>query len=434
MASAVLDLSAVSPPASKPVMEGKAVLFKKFAGVDVFDIEVNQNDPEKLVDVIVALEPTFGGINLEDIKAPECFEVEEKAKARMGIPVFHDDQHGTAIIVSAAVTNAMAIAGKSLAEAKIVACGAGAAALASLNLLVTLGAKRENIFVCDVEGVVYVGREKLMDRWKSVYARETNARKLADVMPGADIFLGLSAAGALKAEWLAQMAKDPLILALANPTPEIMPEAALAARPDAMICTGRSDYPNQVNNVLCFPYIFRGALDVSASEINEPMKAAAVEAIAQLAREAPSDVVARAYDGTASPFGRVSLIPSPFDPRLMLRIAPAVAKAAMASGEGEDERVLRATQVILEERLAVPVLIGHRGDAGASEALQAVMKQASIPRSSTPAATRAIATMSRIIWSPDARRWPSLRTQRAPWSGLRPRSTRWRCIAATSMR
>ena len=321
----------------------------------------------------------------------------------MGIPVFHDDQHGTAIIVSAAVTNAMAIAGKSLAEAKIVACGAGAAALASLNLLVALGAKRENIFVCDVEGVVYVGREKLMDRWKSVYARETPARKLADVLPGADIFLGLSAAGALKAEWLAQMAKDPLILALANPTPEIMPEAALAARPDAMICTGRSDYPNQVNNVLCFPYIFRGALDVAASEINEPMKKAAVEAIAQLAREAPSDVVARAYGGQASPFGRDSLIPSPFDPRLMLRIAPAVAKAAMESGvarkpiadfdaysdrlsrfvfrsgfmmkpvfakareaqkrviyaEGEDERVLRATQVVIEERLARPILIGR---------------------------------------------------------------------------
>ena len=401
--TAVLGLGAIGPLASKPVMEGKAVLFKKFAGVDVFDIEVNQNDPEKLVDVIVALEPTFGGINLEDIKAPECFEVEEKAKARMGIPVFHDDQHGTAIIVSAAVTNAMAMSGKALAQAKIVACGAGAAALASLNLLVALGARRENIVVCDVEGVVYVGREKLMDRWKSVYARETSARKLADVLPGADIFLGLSAAGALKAEWLAGMAKDPLILALANPTPEIMPEAALAARPDAMICTGRSDYPNQVNNVLCFPYIFRGALDVAASEINEPMKKAAVEAIAQLAREAPSDVVARAYGGQASPFGRDSLIPSPFDPRLMLRIAPAVAKAAMESGvarkpimdfdaysdrlsrfvfrsgfmmkpvfakareaqkrviyaEGEDERVLRATQVVVEERLARPILIGR---------------------------------------------------------------------------
>ncbi len=401
--TAVLGLGAIGPLASKPVMEGKAVLFKKFAGVDVFDIEVAQNDVEKLVDLIVALEPTFGGINLEDIKAPECFEVEERAKARMGIPVFHDDQHGTAIIVSAAVTNAMEMAGKALGEAKIVACGAGAAALASLNLLVSLGARRENIFVCDVEGVVYVGREKLMDRWKSVYARETAHRKLADVLPGADVFLGLSAAGALKAEWLMGMAANPLILALANPNPEIMPEAALAARPDAMICTGRSDYPNQVNNVLCFPYIFRGALDVEASTINEPMKKAAVEAIAKLAREAPSDVVARAYGGLATPFGRDSLIPSPFDPRLMLRIAPAVAKAAMESGvakkpiadfaayadqlsrfvfrsgfmmkpvfakareaqkrvifaEGEDERVLRATQVIAEERLAKPILIGR---------------------------------------------------------------------------
>src|SRR5579863_3796463 len=401
--TAVLGLGAIGPLASKPVMEGKAVLFKKFAGVDVFDIEVNQNDPEKLVDVIVALEPTFGGINLEDIKAPECFEVEEKSKARMAIPVFHDDQHGTAIIVAAAVTNAMATAGKKLNEAKIVACGAGAAALASLNLLVSLGAKLDNITVCDLEGVVYKGREKLMDRWKSVYARETSARTLSEVLPGADVFLGLSAAGALKAEWLAGMAKDPLILALANPTPEIMPEAALAARPDAMICTGRSDYPNQVNNVLCFPYIFRGALDVAARTINEPMKKAAVEAIAQLAREAPSDVVARAYGGQATPFGRDSLIPSPFDPRLMLRIAPAVARAAMASGvarkpiadfeaygdqlsrfvfrsgfmmkpvfakareaqkrviysEGEDERVLRATQVVVEERLARPILIGR---------------------------------------------------------------------------
>ena len=401
--TAVLGLGAIGPLASKPVMEGKAVLFKKFAGVDVFDIEVEQRDTDKLVEVIVALEPTFGGINLEDIKAPECFEVEEKAKARMGIPVFHDDQHGTAIIVAAAVTNAMATAGKRLSEAKIVACGAGAAALASLNLLVSLGAQLQNITVCDLEGVVHKGREKLMDRWKSVYARETSARTLSEVLPGADVFLGLSAAGALKPEWLMGMAKDPLILALANPTPEIMPEIALAARPDAMICTGRSDYPNQVNNVLCFPYIFRGALDVAARTINEEMKKAAVEAIAALAREAPSDVVARAYGGEAAPFGRNSLIPSPFDPRLMLRIAPAVAKAAMDSGvarkpiadfdaysdqlsrfvfrsgfmmkpvfakareaikrviysEGEDERVLRATQVVVEERLAKPILIGR---------------------------------------------------------------------------
>ena len=321
----------------------------------------------------------------------------------MSIPVFHDDQHGTAIIVSAAVTNALELAGKSIGEVKIVCSGAGAAALASLNLLVSLGARRENIFVCDIEGVVYKGREKLMDRWKAVYARETSARTLADVIDGADIFLGLSAAGVLKPELLKRMARDPLIMALANPTPEIMPELAIAARPDAMICTGRSDYPNQVNNVLCFPYIFRGALDVGASTINEDMKKAAVRAIAALAREAPSEVVARAYGGEASPFGRTSLIPSPFDPRLMLRIAPAVAHAAMESGvarrpiadfdayadrlgrfvfrsgfmmkpifaaargaqkrviysEGEDERVLRATQVILEERLAVPVLIGR---------------------------------------------------------------------------
>jgi malate dehydrogenase (oxaloacetate-decarboxylating)(NADP+) len=401
--TAVLGLGAIGPLASKPVMEGKAVLFKKFAGIDVFDIEVNELNVDRLVDIIVALEPTFGGVNLEDIKGPECFDVEEKAKARMSIPVFHDDQHGTAIIVSAAVTNALELSGKSIGEVKIVCSGAGAAAIASLNLLVSLGARRENIFVCDIEGVVYKGREKLMDRWKAVYARETIARALADVIDGADIFLGLSAAGVLKPELLQRMARDPLIMALANPTPEIMPELATAARPDAMICTGRSDYPNQVNNVLCFPYIFRGALDVGASTINEDMKKAAVRAIAALAREAPSEVVARAYGGEASPFGRTSLIPSPFDPRLMLRIAPAVAHAAMESGvarrpiadfdayadrlgrfvfrsgfmmkpifaaargaqkrviysEGEDERVLRATQVILEERLAVPVLIGR---------------------------------------------------------------------------
>jgi malate dehydrogenase (oxaloacetate-decarboxylating)(NADP+) len=401
--TAVLGLGAIGPLASKPVMEGKAVLFKKFAGIDVFDIEVAELNVDKLVDIIVALEPTFGGINLEDIKGPECFDVEEKAKARMSIPVFHDDQHGTAIIVSAAVTNALELTGKTFGEVKIVCSGAGAAAIASLNLLVSLGARRENIFVCDVEGVVYKGREKLMDRWKAVYSQQTSARVLADVIDGADIFLGLSAAGVLKPELLKRMARDPLILALANPTPEIMPELAVAARPDAMICTGRSDYPNQVNNVLCFPYIFRGALDVGASTINEEMKKAAVRAIAALAREAPSEVVARAYGGEASPFGRASLIPSPFDPRLMLRIAPAVAHAAMESGvarrpisdfdayadrlgrfvfrsgfmmkplfaaargaqkrviysEGEDERVLRATQVILEERLAKPVLIGR---------------------------------------------------------------------------
>ena len=270
--TAVLGLGAIGPLAGKPVMEGKAVLFKKFAGVDVFDIEVNETNVDKLVDIIVALEPTFGGINLEDIKGPECFEVEEKAKARMGIPVFHDDQHGTAIIVSAAVTNALELAGKQIEAVKIVCSGAGAAALASLNLLVSLGAKRDNIFVCDIEGVVYKGREKLMDRWKAVYAQETSARTLADVIDGADVFLGLSAGGVLKPEHVKRMARDPLIMALANPSPEIMPELAIEARPDAMICTGRSDYPNQVNNVLCFPYIFRGALDVGATEINEAMK------------------------------------------------------------------------------------------------------------------------------------------------------------------
>ena len=401
--TAVLGLGAIGPLAGKPVMEGKAVLFKKFAGIDVFDIEVEETNVDKLVDIIVALEPTFGGINLEDIKGPECFEVEEKAKARMGIPVFHDDQHGTAIIVSAAIVNALGLAGKTIGEVKIVCSGAGAAAIASLNLLVSLGAKRENITVCDIEGVVYKGREKLMDRWKGAYARETAARTLADAIPGADIFLGLSAGGVLKPEMVKAMASDPLVMALANPTPEIMPELALEARPDVMICTGRSDYPNQVNNVLCFPYIFRGALDVGASEINEAMKKAAVGAIAALARETPSEVAARAYGGQSTLFGKTSLIPSPFDPRLMLRIAPAVARAAMESGvarrpiadfdayadqlnrfvfrsgfimkplfakaraamksviysEGEDERVLRAAQVVLEEKLAKPILIGR---------------------------------------------------------------------------
>src|SRR5580698_7821100 len=310
--TAVLGLGAIGPLASKPVREGKAVLFKKFAGIDVFDIEVAENDVDKLVDIIVALEPTFGGINLEDIKGPECFEVEEKAKARMGIPVFHDDQHGTAIIVSAAVTNALELTGKTFGEVKIVCSGAGAAAIASLNLLVSLGARRENIFVCDLEGVVYKGRQKLMDRWKAVYSQETSARALAEVIDGADIFLGLSAAGVLKPELLKRMARDPLIMALANPTPEIMPELAVAARPDAMICTGRSDYPNQVNNVLCFPYIFRGALDVGASTINEDMKVACVHAIAGLARRELSDVAARAYGDQQLSFGAEYLIPQPF--------------------------------------------------------------------------------------------------------------------------
>ncbi|HJW80428.1 MAG TPA: phosphate acyltransferase, partial [Beijerinckiaceae bacterium] len=358
---------------------------------------------DKLVDVVVALEPTFGGINLEDIKAPECFEVEERCKARMGIPVFHDDQHGTAIIVGAAVLNGLELAGKRIEDVKIVTSGAGAAALACLNILVSLGAKRENIWVTDIEGVVYEGRAKLMDRWKSVYAQKTEARALADVIAGADVFLGLSAGGVLKPDMLKTMAPKPLVLALANPNPEIMPDLAQATRPDAMICTGRSDFPNQVNNVLCFPYIFRGALDVGARTINEAMKLAATRAIAALARETPSEVVARAYGGEARPFGVTSLIPSPFDPRLILRIAPAVAQAAMDSGvatrpledlqayadslirfvfrsgfimkplfekakaapkrviyaEGEDERVLRAVQAIVEEGIARPILIGR---------------------------------------------------------------------------
>jgi malate dehydrogenase (oxaloacetate-decarboxylating)(NADP+) len=401
--TAVLGLGNIGPLAAKPVMEGKAVLFKKFAGVDVFDIEVAETDVDRLVDVIAALEPTFGGINLEDIKAPECFEVERKLRERMAIPVFHDDQHGTAIIVGAAVLNGLEFAGKSIATAKIVTSGAGAAALACLNQLVSLGAKRENIFVTDIKGVVYKGRTELMDEWKAAYARETNARTLADVIGGADVFLGLSAGGVLKAEMLKEMAGTPLIMALANPHPEIEPAEAVAARPDAMICTGRSDYPNQVNNVICFPYIFRGALDVAASTINEEMKLAAVRAIAQLAHESPSDVVAKAYGGESRLYGKDNLIPSPFDPRLILRIAPAVARAAMETGvarkpiadfaaydetlsrfvfrsgfvmkpllqtakanpkrviyaEGEDERVLRAAQTVVELGIAKPILIGR---------------------------------------------------------------------------
>ncbi len=401
--SAVLGLGNIGPLAGKPVMEGKAVLFKKFAGIDVFDIEIDAKEVDRIVDVVAALEPTFGGINLEDIKAPECFEVEARLQQRMKIPVFHDDQHGTAIIVAAAIKNALFLSGKTLDRVKIVTSGAGAAALACLNLLVSLGARRENIWVTDIEGVVYEGRAKLMDRWKSIYAQKTDKRTLAEVIEGADIFLGLSAPGVLKPAMAARMGERPLIMALANPTPEIMPDEALKARPDALICTGRSDYPNQVNNVLCFPYIFRGALDVGATSINEAMKIAAVDAIAELAREAPSEVAARAYGGEAPTFGSGSLIPNPFDPRLILRIAPALAEAAMKSGvatrpiadiaqyrerlnafvfrsgfimkplfakakadpkrvayaEGEDERVLRAAQVALEEGLAKPILIGR---------------------------------------------------------------------------
>jgi malate dehydrogenase (oxaloacetate-decarboxylating)(NADP+) len=401
--TAVLGLGAIGPLASKPVMEGKAVLFKKFAGIDVFDIEIEALEVDRLVDAVAALEPTFGGINLEDIKAPECFEVEARLQQRMRIPVFHDDQHGTAIIVAAAVHNALFLTGKTLEEVKIVTSGAGAAALACLNLLVSLGARRENIWASDIEGLVYRGRVKLMDRWKAIYAQATDKRSLAEAIDGADIFLGLSAGGVLAPDMVKRMAERPLIMALANPIPEIMPEAALAARPDAMICTGRSDFPNQVNNVLCFPYIFRGALDVGATMIDEAMKRAAVDAIARLAREAPSEVAARAYGGIAPLFGPGSLIPNPFDPRLILRIAPAVARAAIESGvatrpiadfdayqerlerfvfrsgfimkpvfaqaktapqrviyaEGEDERILRAVQVAVEERIAYPILVGR---------------------------------------------------------------------------
>jgi len=401
--TAVLGLGDIGPLASKPVMEGKAVLFKKFAGIDVFDIEVEQKNVEKLVDLICALEPTFGGINLEDIKSPECFEVEAQCRARMNIPVFHDDQHGTAIIVAAAILNGVELAGKKLSEVKLVTSGAGAAALACLNLLVSLGIKRENIWVTDIDGVVYKGRPVPIDRWKAVYEQETEMRTLAEVIEGADVFLGLSAAGVLKPELLKKMSAKPLVMALANPNPEIMPELALEARPDAMICTGRSDYPNQVNNVLCFPYIFRGALDCAATQINEEMKLAAVRAIAELAREAPSDVVTRAYGGAVRTFGPEMLIPSPFDPRLIQRIAPAVAKAAMETGvakkpiesfsayeeklnrfsyrsgfimrpifraakanpsrviyaEGEDERALRAALTAIEEGIATPILVGR---------------------------------------------------------------------------
>ena len=402
--TAVLGLGAIGPLAAKPVMEGKAVLFKKFAGIDVFDIEIDERDPGRLVEVIAALEPTFGAINLEDVKAPECFEVEAKLRARMKIPVFHDDQHGTAIIVGAAVRNALRLVGKKIGAVKLVTSGAGAAAIACLDLLVDMGLKVENVIATDRFGVVWRGRKEEMDPRKDRYAKDTAARTLADVIGGADIFLGLSAPGVLKPEMIAKMGEKPIVLALANPTPEIMPEAARAVRPDAIIATGRSDYPNQVNNVLCFPFIFRGALDVGATAINEAMKLACVEALADLALAEPSDVVAAAYGETPLVFGPDYLIPKPFDPRLILELAPAVAKAATESGvatrpladpaayrqrlsefvfrsglamkpvfdraradpkrvvyaEGEDERVLRAAQQALEEGFCKPILIGRR--------------------------------------------------------------------------
>ena len=402
--TAVLGLGAIGPLAGKPVMEGKAVLFKKFAGIDVFDIEVDAADPELFVKVVAALEPTFGGINLEDIKAPECFAIEQALRQRMAIPVFHDDQHGTAIVCAAAVRNALLLQGKSLASARLVTSGAGAAALACVDLLVSMGLPQENVILTDIKGVVYQGRERDMPPNMARYAIRTNARTLKEVLRGADIFLGLSAPQVLDPEWLDQFAPNPVILAMSNPDPEIRPELVWARRPDAIVATGRSDYPNQVNNVLCFPYIFRGALDVGASEINEAMKVAAAEAIASLARIEVSESVVDAYGGVAPRFGHAYIIPAPFDPRLILTVAPAVARAAMDSGvarrpiadfeayraelerfvyrsgqlmqpvfahlrgrqarlvygEGEDERVLRAVQSVVDDGLAQPILVGRQ--------------------------------------------------------------------------
>ena len=402
--TAVLGLGPIGPLAAKPVMEGKAVLFKKFAGIDVFDLELAETDPQKLVDVIVALAPTFGGINLEDIKAPDCFFVERQLRERLDIPVFHDDQHGTAIVVGAAILNGLSVVGKAIDSIKLVVSGAGAAALACLNLLLKLGLPHENVWVTDLAGVVYAGRTELMDPDKALFAQATAARTLADVIEGADVFLGLSAGGVLAPELLARMGRQPLVFALANPVPEIMPEAALAVRPDAILATGRTDYPNQVNNVLCFPYVFRGALDCGATTINDAMEIAAVHAIAGLARVEQNERVAAAYAGATLSFGPEYLIPKPFDPRLMIQIAPAVAQAAMDSGvarrpiqdfeayrdhlqqfvyqsgtmmkpifaaartaahkrivyaEGEEERILRAVRVVVDENLARPILIGR---------------------------------------------------------------------------
>ena len=401
--TAVLGLGNIGPMASKPVMEGKAVLFKKFSGIDVFDIEVAQTDPDRFVEVVASLEPTFGGINLEDIKSPECFVIERKLRERMKIPVFHDDQHGTAIIVAAAITNGLEIVGKRIQDVKLVASGAGAAALACLDLLVDMGMRRENIVVTDIVGVVYTDRNESMDEYKARYARDTEARSLSDVIKGADVFLGLSAGGVLSKDNVKQMGERPLILALANPDPEISPTDARDARPDAIIATGRSDHPNQVNNVLCFPFIFRGALDVGATEINDEMKYAAVKSIASLAKAHPSDEVTKAYGGEPVPFGPDKIIPKPFDPRLIIEVPVAVAQAAIMSGvatrpitdfdayrerlsqfvfrsgmlmkpifevarrdcqrlvfaEGEEHRVLQAVQQVIDEGLARPILVGR---------------------------------------------------------------------------
>ena len=398
--TAVLGLGNIGALASKPVMEGKAVLFKKFAGIDSIDLEVNEQDPKRFIEIVAPLEPSFGGINLEDIKAPECFEIEEALRERMNIPVFHDDQHGTAIIVAAAVINAMKLVGKDISKVKIVTSGAGAAAIACMNMLVAVGARRENIWIADSKGLVTKARHNTVDRWRGAFAQDTDKAELSEVMAGADIYVGLSKAGALKPEMMKDMAERPLILALSNPTPEIMPEIAKEARPDALVCTGRSDYPNQVNNVLCFPFLFRGALDCGATAINEEMKSAAAHAIARLAHGPGLEATAH---GVPAIFGPDYLIPNPFDQRLILRIAPAVAKAAMDSGvatrpiadfdayrdqlkrfvfrsgmvmkpmieraqvsakrlafaDGEDERVLRAAQVILEVGIGKPILIGR---------------------------------------------------------------------------
>ena len=404
--TAVLGLGNIGPLAGKPVMEGKAVLFKKFAGIDVFDIEVDANDPEHFCNVVSALEPTFGGINLEDIKAPECFIIEQNLKCRMNIPVFHDDQHGTAIVVSAATINALRIQNKKIEDVKLVTSGAGAAAIACVNLLVTLGLKPENVILTDIDGVVWKGRDPNMPENMARYAKDTQARRLEDVIAGADIFLGVSVAGVLKKEWVAKMASNPLILALANPEPEITPEEVGSIRSDAIMATGRSDHPNQVNNVLCFPFIFRGALDVGATEINEEMKKAAAYALANLATQEANEVVVAAYGGQAPAFGPEYILPKPFDPRLILEIAPAVAKAAMQTGvalrpiddfngylehlmqfvfrtsqvmqpvfaavhqhkglqkvvfsEGENDRVLRAIQTMVNEQMVLPYVIGDQ--------------------------------------------------------------------------
>ncbi|MGI9475414.1 MAG: NADP-dependent malic enzyme [Hyphomicrobiaceae bacterium] len=408
--TAVLGLGNIGPLASKPVMEGKAVLFKKFAGIDCFDIEVASEDVDTFVAAVACLEPTFGGINLEDIKAPECFEIERRLKEKMKIPVFHDDQHGTAIVVASGIINGLKIVGKDLADVKLVASGAGAAALACLNLLVGLGLKRENTYVCDIEGVVYAGRKELMDPYKEPFARETDKRTLAEVMPGADVFLGLSAAGVVKPEMVAAMADKPLIFALANPTPEIMPEEVHAVRQDAVMASGRTDFPNQINNVLCFPFIFRGALDVGATQVNEEMKKAAVLALASIAENEASDIVLAAYQSDSLVFGANYIVPKPFDPRLITEIAPAVARAAMETGvatrpiedldayrhklssfvyqsgfmmkpvfdqarhahserrrrlvfaEGAHPYVLQAAQQVIAEQIAEPILVGNTED------------------------------------------------------------------------